>query len=268
MMINIFGNNRSSGPPGPPEPSGKDAFDLIKWAPEAVRRIFRESESVNIYFNTPTDGIIFKGDKPVGLKNHGREDNAQFIGQDFPKIVRIKRDKYMIELKDSIFKIGFIQSATTPPSTAIFVLSFKSLSISKEPRILFSNETGTRAISLTDKNFDGSYAGVLKIYSSGVEEEILFNRQEWAALLIQYTSIENRVYCQYILNETKGTLDVGIEDTKESSALYIDGHPDKISAHHAVGSFELYYVEGEGYELSEKMQKCLIQGVLERVDEE
>ena len=78
----------------------------------------------------------------------------------------------MIELKDSIFKIGFIQSGTTPPSTAIFVLSFKSLSISKEPWILFSNETGTRAISLTDKNFDGSYAGVLKIYSSGVEEEI------------------------------------------------------------------------------------------------
>ena len=65
-MFNAFGDNRSAGIAGP---AGKNAFDLISWTPLAARRIFRESEKINIYFDTATDGVIYEKEKPVGLKN-------------------------------------------------------------------------------------------------------------------------------------------------------------------------------------------------------
>ena len=46
-MSNIFGNNRNVGQRGP---KGKDAFDLIQWAPQGLKKLFRESEVVNIYY--------------------------------------------------------------------------------------------------------------------------------------------------------------------------------------------------------------------------
>ena len=173
----------------------------------------------------------------------------------------------MIELKNSIIEIKPITSATTSPSTAIFALSFKSLSISEEPRILFSNENGTRAISLKDRIVRGIYVGVLTIYSSGVQEEILFNNREWMGLLIQYTCIHDIVYCQYMLNYVTGTLDMVSQD-KEDLTIYIGGHPKKSKAHHAMGSFEMYYTEFEegDYKLSKIMQTCLIRDILDRVE--
>ena len=197
------------GPAGAVGPRGKDAFNLIQWSPHAFKRIFRESASVNIYFNSATDGIVFKERKPIGLKNHGLEGDANFIGQTFPKLLRSKTHRYMIELKNSIFKIEPISTATTGPSTSIFALSFKSLSLSTKPRILFSSENGTRATSLQDRLIEGVYRGILTIYSSGVQKEIRFNNREWAGLLIQYTCIDKMVHCQYMFNEQTGTLDMG-----------------------------------------------------------
>jgi len=253
---------------GPVGQKGEDAFNLIQWAPHAIKRLFRESEAVNIYFNNATDGIIFKESKPIGLKNRGLEGDAKFIGENFPSLLRIKNNRYMIELKNSIFEIKPITCATTSPSTAIFALSFKSLSISEEPRILFSNGTGTRAISLKDRSVQGSYVGVLTIYSSGVQKELLFNNREWMGLLIQYTCIHDNVYCQYMLNEVIGTLDMGSQDEREDHTLYIGGHPKKSKAHHAMGSFEMYETDSEegDYKLSEEMQTCLIRDILDRVD--
>ena len=83
-MINIFGDNRLTGLRGP---KGKDGFNLIRWAPLGINRLFRELEQVNIYFNSATDGIIYSPEKkPIGLKNHGLASNAKFLGKKFPEI--------------------------------------------------------------------------------------------------------------------------------------------------------------------------------------
>ena len=64
-MSNIFGNNRNVGQRGP---KGKDAFDLIQWTPHGLKKLFRESEEVNIYFNTATDSVIYKEKKNNSIK--------------------------------------------------------------------------------------------------------------------------------------------------------------------------------------------------------
>ena len=264
------GADGPAGSPGKDGSAGKDAFNLIQWSPNAFKRIFRESASVNIYFNSLTDGIVFKERKPIGLKNRGLEGDANFIGQTFPRLLRIKSDRYMIELKNSIFKIDPISMGTTSPTTSIFALSFKSLSISEEPRILFSSENGTRAISLQDRLIEGVYRGILTIYSSGVQKEIRFNNREWAGLLIQYTCIDKMVHCQYMFNEQTGTLDMGAQDKEDDYILYIGGHPKKSKAHHAMGSFEMYYnfIDEGDYKLSKIIQKCLVRDILDRIDQD
>ena len=35
---------------GPPGPRGKDAVELYKWCPDAVLRMFRESEQCTFFF--------------------------------------------------------------------------------------------------------------------------------------------------------------------------------------------------------------------------
>ena len=264
-MFNIFGDNRMVGPAGE---NGKDAFNLIKWAPHGIRRLFRESESVYIYFNTIKDGVIFEKGKPVALNNRGLGKNAKFLGTVFPKIREIKHTgHYMLELKDSIFEIKSTYTATTGPSTAIIAFSFKALDISEQPRVLFSNNTGTRSVSVIDRHVRGRLVGVLKIQSSEVEKEIYFDRQEWAGLIIQYVCLQNSVQCTYMLNDSIGQLDIAKPGTEESDILYIGGKKENAPAHHSIGSFELYYAMGEGFTLSDQMRKCLMDDIMDRVDE-
>ena len=268
-MINIFGDNRIRGLRGP---KGEDAFDLIRWAPHGVKRLFRESEKINIYFNSATDGIIYSDKKPIGLKNRGTGPNAKFLGKKFPEIQQIKHDNYMIKLKDSIFEINPIQTGTSNPSTAIFLFSFKALERKlNEPRYIFSNKNGTRAMSVEEREIKGRTIGVMKIFSSGSEKEIFFPEEgNWTGILIQYTCKNNIVYCQYNTGDQQGCLEPGRIDEKEDHTLYIGGHPEKSSANHAMGSFELYHTSefgGNDFALPKEMQDCLIQDILDRVDE-
>lgn len=247
------------GPVGPP---GKDAFNLIQWTPHSVRRMFRESEIINIFFDTKTDGIIFKNKKPVGLKNRGIGPPVVMI-ENFPKLTQIKHAKYMMELNNSLFKVNPVKTGTTSPSLVIFALSFKALSNSTLPRFLFSNENITRAISIKE----GDEVGILKIHSSGIEKEVEFDYTEWAVLLVQYRCVDHIVYCQYNLNDESGSLEPKKQDEKDSDSLYIGGHPNKNRAHHAVGSFEVYYSENGDEFLSDEMSKCLMSDILDRVGE-
>ena len=270
-MSNIFGNNRNVGQRGP---KGKDAFDLIQWAPNGIKKLFRESEEVNIYFNTATDGVIYKDKKPIALKNRGLGVNAKFLGKKFPNIKQIKEDNWMIELQDSIFEVNPAPMGCENFSTAIFLFTFKALEangVPGKPRILFSNKSGTRAVSVEEKEIKGRYFGSLKIYSSGTEKEIPFEQGQWTGVFIQYTCKNGVVYCQYRTADTEGSLEVGKEDPKDDFILYIGGHPEKTMANEAMGSFELYFrpdiKNEEDSILSKKMQKCLIKDILDRVDE-
>lgn len=265
-MFNVFGDLRSTGPRGPP---GYSSFNLVKWAPDAVKKMYRDMEMINIYFDTKEGSVIKVDKKPVAIKNFGKGNRAECV-QNFPSIVQIKHDKWMMEMRDSLFHIAPIKTATISDSTAIFSMSFKALSESPDikTRFLFSNHNQTRGISVKDKQ-EG--IGVLTIHSSGTQAEITFDRDEWAGILLQYTCIDKVIKCQYLFNDQVGELDVVNGEDQEDTRLYLGGHPSGGTCYHAVGSFELYYKhlkKGESGLLPEEMGKCLLRDILDRVDKE
>ena len=252
---------------GPAGVAGRDAFDLVQWAPDSIRRMFRESAEINIYFNSAKDGVIFnKEQKPIGLKNRGKGASVNLV-ENFPQINKIKGGNYEMELKNSLFKVKPVDTGTTSPSTAIFCLSFKADSMSKVWRCLFSNENYSRAIMIKDGTRG---EGVLKIWSSGKSKEIAFDNTDWKVLILQYTCLGGIVGCDYLFDGKSGSLEVGEEDKKPDYVLYLGGHPKLNRAHHSVGSFEMYQKTlGEGEKscaLSEEMKKCLYADILQRVD--
>ena len=244
----------------------------MKWAPHATRKMFRESESVNIFFDTAKDGIKWKGDKPIGLLNRGIGGNVELV-QNFPKMTKIKATgKWMMELNNSLFKIGPIETATASPSIAIFGLSFKSLSISKEPRFLFSNESLTRAVSIEDKKIGEEYVGILHIHGNegSYPTELTFNRKVWSTLLIQYSCIGDKTEGRFIFNRKNGSFHPGHVSKETDSKLYIGGHPTKTREHHAMASFEMYQTpldEEKDYILSQQMCDCLLDDIEQRVED-
>ena len=84
-MVDVYGSSKR-GPPGPPGESGplgkkgKDAFELYKWCPSSMLRMFRENEACNFYFNTAHDGILKGG----GLKDRNGKRNVICL-QNFEK---------------------------------------------------------------------------------------------------------------------------------------------------------------------------------------
>lgn len=224
---------------------------------------------INIYFNNKDDSVIKKDGKPIAIKNFGKGSRAECLAN-FPKIVQIQHSNFMMEMKDSLFVVTPIQTATEDPTTAIFAMTFKAL---HEPdlanRFLFSNESLTRGISVQDKTWEKG-VGVLTIYSSGgVQKQINFDRNEWAAIFIQYICIGKVVKCRYIFDRKVGELDEGYCKEIEDNRLFLGGHPTKKKAYHAVGSFEMYYKilkNGESGLLPEEMGKHLLQNIMDRVE--
>lgn len=263
--MNIFGNNRSVGIPGPP---GEDAFDLIRWLPDAVRRMFRETELITIYFDTAIDGIIYDDKTPNGLKNRGKGPPCLLVkGKPFPKIHQIKSSgSWMAELRDTLFKLKPVRTGTIGPSVTIYVMSFRAIEMSMEPRVIFSNEKGTRAISVVErKKGKTDVEGCLTIYASGSQKDIIFDWDDWGTLLLQYTVFDGVVNCQYILNSESGALEPSKQDDWDDITIYIGGHPTKKGALHSLAWFEMYHVE-EGETLPPKMCELLVLGARQRVE--
>ena len=258
--MNRFGDNLSVGPRGK---RGKSAFDLISWVPHAALRMFRESEKVNIYCNTETDGIVFKDKIPIGLKNRGIGPDAISL-HTFPKITRIHHDRYCMEFKNSLFKVTPVVSGFSP-STIIYAMTFKGLGHSEVPRYLFANETLSRGVSVSGSVWTSET--YLTIHSAGKTKDIPFDATEWNGLFIQYKYEIGVVSCRYIFNDQSGILPDGTEDKQRSNILYIGGHPLTDYAYHAIGSFEMYHLERAEY-LDDKMGQFMVNDILERVDEE
>ena len=190
---------------------------MIQWIPHAALRMFRESEKINIYCTSETDGIIFEDKKPVALKNRGLGPNAVSMHA-FPKITKIRHDRYCMEFKNSLFKVTPVLSGNSP-STVIYAITFKGLGHSQDPRYLFSNETLSRGVSISGHVWDDDT--YLTIHSAGQAKDIGFDSSEWNGLFIQYKCENGIVSCKYIFNDQSGTLPDGPEDTKKSN-IYVE----------------------------------------------
>ena len=88
-MVDKFGGYRR-GRPGPPGPSGKNAIQLHEWCPKSLIEMFRKDEECTFYFDTETDGILYKDGKPIGLKDRFGGKNAICL-QNFYKPEKIRK---------------------------------------------------------------------------------------------------------------------------------------------------------------------------------
>ena len=77
------------GKRGPPGPRGKDAVELHTWCPDAVLRMFRETEQCTYYFNTAEDGIS-KDEGQFALKDQFGKRNAICM-QNFRKPTKVSK---------------------------------------------------------------------------------------------------------------------------------------------------------------------------------
>ena len=85
--------------------------------------MFRKDEECTFYFNTDKDGILYKDDKPIGLKDRFGRNNT-ICEQNFGSMIKVGK-VFGIELKDSLYKISDVGDATTPPTICVIALEFK-----------------------------------------------------------------------------------------------------------------------------------------------
>ena len=231
-MVDVYGSSKR-GPPGPPGESGppgkkgKDAFELYKWCPSSMLRMFRENESCNFYFNTVDDGIIEKGGKGIGLKDHLGNRNAICL-QNFEKPIQVE-DVYALPLKGALYEIRGVQFGLYPPSIDIIALSFKVL-----PEVnggyIFSNKSNTRGVIVSKKS--------IGIVGTSLQLEY---QEDWNTLIIQYSCInEKEMKCFYVLNGKKGTFTQKPYAGESDHNLLIGGRGKKY-ANVLMGNFEAYF---------------------------
>ena len=217
---------------GPPGPRGKDAVELYKWCPDAVLRMFRESEQCTFFFNTEEDGIV-NNKGQMELKDRFGKNNAICL-KNFQKPVKIGK-YYSIPLKDSLYKISGCPTATVPSSICIIALQFRIISkLSNEDHYVFTNETGTRGVTISKKS--------LNILGTD-PMELHYSYRGWNKLIIQYSNItdDNDGKCFFVLNGRRGFFLPHKPIKMESKDLYIGGDSKgKSSANVMLSTFETY----------------------------
>ena len=216
---------------GPPGPQGKDAIELHTWCPEAVLEMFRKSEKCTYYFNTEKDGIL--NDGKIGLKDRFGENHAICL-RNFHKPMKIGKF-YGIPLKDSLYKIADIRTATTPAMICIFAFQFKVTSeLSNENDYIFTTETATRGVTISKKSLN-----ILGTDPMDLE----YDTRGWNTLVIQYSCMTDDFdgKCFFSLNGRRGFFLPRKPIKFDSKDVYIGGHPKgKGFANVMLTNFEIY----------------------------
>ena len=219
---------------GPPGPKGKDAIELHTWCPDAVLRMFRESESCTFYFNTAEDGILKNEKGIMALKDRFGKNNAICLKK-ILKPIKVGRF-YGIPLKDTLYKISDIQTATVPPSICYIAFAFRVTSqLSNENDYIFTNETGTRGVTISEKSLNFLGTDPLDLH---------YNYKGWNTLVVQYSNItdNNDGKCFFVLNGRQGFFLPHKNIEAIAKEVYIGGNfKGKNHASVLLVNFDLYW---------------------------
>ena len=246
------------GPPGPP---GKNAVDIPAWCPKGVLEMFRRSEECTFYFNTEKDGILYDGQKPIGLKDRFGKNNA-ICQQNHGKMIKVG-DVYGIELKDSLYKISNVFTGVGMPSICVIALEFKVSGEMTKDCYIICNESLNRGVKISSESLDILGTDAMKLeYESG----------EWNTLVIQYSSMRGESKCFFDLNDRRGSF-VPYRPTKlDKGIVYIGGHPKEEGsfAKVALSSLEIYYNFGiflpDPYILPESILKLIKNDLNDKIE--
>ena len=208
--MNIFGDNRSVGPAGPP---GQDAVKLSEWCPNGILRLFRESEQCCYFFNTEKDGITSQG-QHVALKDRFGANDAICV-KNFQKPIKIK-GYYGIPLRNTLYQISNIDTAETPISISVIAFAFKRLSkLTNEDKYIVTNESKTRGVTISSQSLNFLGTDALKL---------AYSKTSWNFLVVQYSNIAAGAGdCFFILNGKKGFFKPHKTIIKDPGIVFIGG---------------------------------------------
>ena len=137
-------------------------------------------------------------------------------------------------MKNTKFKISDIPSGIGVSSTIIYVFSFRPLSnLGMENHYIFSNSTGTRAVSINKSHLD--------IWGT-TSPQLKYEKNDWNYMLVQYsrvTTYGKNDDCFFILNGKKGSFAPNVYDFLDNE-LFIGGPPGRKTAPIVLASFEVY----------------------------
>ena len=174
---------------GLPGPAGRDAVNIFTWFPFSALRMFRENSSCTFYFNTADDGVLKKGQKPIGLKDRYGElkrksevRNAICL-QNFQQPIKLPTGYYGISLKNSLYKIsGAWLEAEVLPSIMVVAFSFKvAAPLTQEDCYIFTNKDNTRGVTISKNS--------LNILGSEERLELEYDIRNWNTLILQYSFV-------------------------------------------------------------------------------
>ena len=261
-MVDKFGGYRR-GRPGPPGPPGKNALDFQSWLPRATVKMFRESEDCVYFFDTATDGIVEQGGE-YALKDRYGKNHAVCV-KNYQKPVKLgKLGIYGLPLKrDTKFKVPNITNqGLAEPSIFVVAFSFKVLSkLDDKSYYIFSNKSGSRAVSINDKQLD--------IWGTTASPELEYKKEGYNTMLLQYSRITDagKDKCFFILNGQVGSFDPKVT-VEEESDFYIGGGPKQPTAPVMLTSFEIYsrgFVPVDDYLLPKQIYTSLMDYLEARV---
>ena len=237
-MADKFGGwHRGAGRRGPPGPAGKDALQLHTWCPKAVLDMFRRDEKCTFYFNTSEDGILMEKNKPEKLRDRFGINNAVCL-LNFHKPVKI-HNYYALPLEDSLYRVSGIDTATVAPAICIVAVQFRVTSPLKndKPVCIWTNETGTRGVTISKNSLDILGTDPLKL-------EYIY--EGWNRLIVQYSYIDddNLAFnkCFFDLNDRRGFFKLKVPLMENAKDIYIGGTSKrKDFASVMLSSFEIYF---------------------------
>ena len=123
------------------------------------------------------------------------------------------RSLKILVLKDTVYRISHIPTGLDQSSFFIIAFSFRLWSEPVESQYIFTNNSGTRAVSL-NKDF-------LDIWGSKASPQLIYNNNTWNIMLVQYSHIGKEAgRCFFVLNGKRGFFDGEVYDMSDHD-IYI-----------------------------------------------
>ena len=119
----------------------------------------------------------------------------------------------------------------------MIAFAFKPISTSNENDFIFTNGSGTRAVTISNQS--------LNIWGIESPLDLEYNRDDWNRMILQYSRITDDGTddkCFFILNGRRGFFKPRVHKHVKESELFLGGHPERKNfANVVIVNFEVYF---------------------------